>query len=263
MHRWKMIPLVLAVTTLAVLGCSDDTTTPDKGRIDVGFAGAGGYVPDKSIMFDNLNFLNAAGQKYSITEFNFFLSNVEFYNTGSSLSHKTGEIHLFTVGSQESDYDDVISFWDVPAGTYNRIRFTFGLDDNDNVTGGLPPLTPFNNMAWPDSLGGGYHYMILNGLYVTDAGDTAGYATHTGRVNTTPHFFTVDLELIPSLVLGKSETWRIPLIFVTRQWYTDPNLYLFPADPFIMDDLDAQKTLQENGMMNMFLAGTPQSQPFP
>ena len=45
----------------------------------------------------------------------------------------------------------------VPAGDYVALAFTFGLDEEDNLTGGLPNQVEYNGMAWPDVLGGGYH----------------------------------------------------------------------------------------------------------
>ena len=276
MRGWKsLVPvaLILVLVALAGLGCSDDGTSPNTGRIDVGMF----YVPDKAIMFDNLNIFNAAGQKYSITNFKYFLSKVRFSNSGGGAVHATDDIHLFNVRSQDSNYDDFISFFNVPAGTYNRISFTFGLDETQNVNGGLPPLAEYNSMVWPDSLGGGYHYMMLEGLWIADkdttvngnaiaVGDTLGYATHTGRLNGSPNFFTVTLDLVPALTLKAGETWRIPIAFDTRKWYASPNLYRFPWMPFIMNDPVAQTRLKENGMAyganELFLAGTPVPQPF-
>ena len=147
---------------------------------------------------------------------------------------------------------------DVPAGTYTAITFTWGLDADKNVAGALPDNPQNNNMFWPGMLGGGYHYSKCEGLYLDPLGAQKGYATHTGRVRRDidtedhHHFFTVTL---PIALTVDGDTWNVPLVMDLNQWYEDPNVYDFPDVPMIMNDLDRQRMLMENGASAFTIGG--------
>ncbi|MCQ2286762.1 MAG: hypothetical protein MJZ76_07795, partial [Bacteroidales bacterium] len=55
----------------------------------------------------------------------------------------------------------------LPAVSYQSISFRLGLSDAQNVTHYFLNA-PESNMAWPDALGGGYHYMMINGKWLSN-----------------------------------------------------------------------------------------------
>jgi hypothetical protein len=157
--------------------------------------------------------------------------------------------------------------------TWNRVSFTFGLDETRNLRNRYLSMTQFHGeMAWPTDLGAnlGYHYMQLEGQYeVTPGGATAGYTTHTGPrqldgtnpsfpgvVDATPHHyhFAVELPVTPTEVHGGG-TGDVTLHFELNGWYMDhtpadgiDTQYDFTDYPaMIMGNLEAQATLQANG----------------
>ena len=63
---------------------------------------------------------------------------------------------------------------------YISISFTMGLDSSKNITNLFLNENFFPSFSWPEFLGGGYHYMQLEGDFNTIL---QGYATHTGATN--------------------------------------------------------------------------------
>ena len=131
----------------------------------------------------------------------------------------------------------------VPGGEYAALRFTFGIDGAKNDTGALPSVDHFNNMAWPTPMGGGYHYMRMEGLFRTDDGEGA-FLTHTGPAGGEDFSFAVSLPL--SLTVSGDE-WAIIVIMDLNEWYDAPSLYDFNGRSGIMGNADAQLILQDNG----------------
>ena len=211
-------------------------------------------VGGADLVLNDIRYQNAAGQMYSVVTLIYYLSDVV-------LHRDDGVIY----GLDRALYNDVAdastlehTLDDVPAGTYTAITFTWGLDADKNVAGGLPDNPQNNNMFWPGMLGGGYHYSKCEGLYLDTQGAQKGYATHTGRVRRDidtedhHHFFTVTL---PIALTVDGDTWNVPLVMDLNEWYEDPNVYDFPDVPMIMNDLDRQRMLMENGASAFSIGG--------
>ena len=135
---------------------------------------------------------------------------------------------------------------------YTSVSFTFGLDERWNRTSALPTTQESLNMEWSPLLGGGYHYLKLEGFFLTGGGARTGYFTHTGRIHISgdpvahPHFFTVTLPLGGLDV--ERDSWDVQILMNLNGWYAAPNRLDFGTfGPSIMDNLDIQQKLQENG----------------
>ena len=210
-------------------------------------------VDGAALVLHDVRYENAAGQMYGVDKLIYFLSDIVLHRADGVL-----------FGLDAAWYNDVedpatleLTLDDVPAGDYTAISFTWGLDAEKNVPGALPDNPQNNNMFWPAALGGGYHYSKCEGFYVNSQGAQAGYATHTGRVRRDidtedhHHFFTVSLPISMQI---DGDTWTLPIVMDLNQWYEQPNVYDFPEVPMIMNDLDRQRTLMENGA-SVFSAG--------
>ena len=135
--------------------------------------------------------------------------------------------------------------------TYDAISFVLGLNEADNTQGRFPN-PPQNAMEWPEPLGGGYHYMKLEGKYLKD-GLTANYNTHTGASKGIPYF--VEINLPTSFTLAGKAT-KAEISMDINKWYQDPSTYNFSDyGEMIMGNADAQKIVSENGV-NVFSLGT-------
>jgi hypothetical protein len=101
-------------------------------------------------------------------------------------------------------------------------------------------------------LGGGYHYMKLNGKYVNEEGLLAPLAVHLGIGQNADHsefyqnFFAVELPI--DFSIAENADNQLDLTMVIDNWFRNPNLYDFNVyGSAIMQNQAAQQTLKENG----------------
>ena len=207
-------------------------------------------VDNDSLRLDTCVYQNAAGNLYEVNDVQFFISHV-------MLETASGEVVEIT-DNQGIHYTDIripgTLTWDiadiVPADEYKSISFVFGLEGDQNTTGYFPN-PPENNMSWPDMIGGGYHYMKINGRWIDESGVRQPFNLHTGKISTDNGFadntFTVTLPLSQFAVIHK-ETAELTLQMNVNAWFSNP--YLFDFNVFggsIMQNREAQEVLRENG----------------
>lgn len=196
---------------------------------------------------DSLCYVNEAGNQFLITEIQWFLSNFEFQNDKDEWM-SLNQINYIDTNIPESQ---LLRLSSLPEGTYQKLRFTFGLDENDNLTGHFSN-PPERDMFWPEPLGGGYHYMKLNGKYLDENGDLAPMNIHLGigqnedQTVFYQNYFIVELPL--DLNLKEGETNTIYLDMNIDNWFRSPHIYdITTFGSAIMQNQQAQQLLKENG----------------
>lgn len=241
----------LAAVALAI-GCGKETTQPPPG------GGTGTVqleldhrVDGDSLRFGAMSYVNLASNRYSVTTLRYYVSDAILKRSDGFEFH-SGKIHYRdaeSLGTRSWRLEGV------PNGEYTELRFTFGLDERKNVTDSLPSTDRNIGMRWPDLLGGGYHYMQLQGFFVNSRDTTVSYKTHLGRrwrkppfdppdPQPYPHFFQVTLPLALNV---NDDAWNVQLLMNVNRWYTpevyDLNLY----GDYMMENLEAQDKLVSNG----------------
>ena len=231
---------------LFALLCSACTREP-AGYIKLNFS----FVVDNdSLRLDTCMYRNAAGNLYEVNDVQFFISHVRLETT-------SGEI-VQIADNQGIHYTDIriprTLSWEVadvlPADEYKSITFVFGLEGEQNTTGYFPN-PPENNMSWPNMLGGGYHYMKINGRWIDLEGIRQPFNLHSGKIATDNGFadntFTVTLPLSQFMV-SKNSSSELTLRMNVNAWFSNP--YLFDFNVFggsIMQNREAQEVLRANG----------------
>ena len=158
---------LLLATCCFLLACgnSDD----DQGEVTVHFNHT---VAGADLKHEEILYTNAAGNEYGVTRLEYIVSDIALETTGG----KRVELAEFHYRNAFVSATRSVAA-KVPGGEYTALRFTFGIDGAKNETGALPSVDHFNNMAWPTPMGGGYHYMRMEGLFRTDDGEGA-FLTH-------------------------------------------------------------------------------------
>ena len=244
----QWIPTFLLVF-FCFFGCHKPTPT---GHLQIHFATE---VDGTPVQYDVLDYVNDAGNHYEVNEVRYFISRVVLTQAdGTQVTLADGKgIHYY-----DSDISSTHN-WPVsdelPVGKYESISFVFGLDETQNVTGYFvnPPET---NMAWPDPIGGGYHYMQINGKWLSNRSNLTPFCLHTGIGQTyqdneltgfVQNFFTVTLPL-SSFEVKDSEVSKLTLTMNVNNWFREPNVYDFNEwGGAIMQNQAAQEVLKENG----------------
>ena len=106
-------------------------------------------------------YFNESGDQYSITKFNYYISNITLSGDGN-LYAEPESYHLI------KHCEDITSFTltTVNPGTYTKIKFLIGVDSLRNVSGAQTgALDPVNQMFWEWS--SGYIFYKLEGTFVS------------------------------------------------------------------------------------------------
>lgn len=249
--------LFTAIAVLSIFsGCKDDD--PGTGKINFYFEER---VGDSALVVDSVKYTNTAGNEYMITEIQYFISNVKLcYQDGATYEIKDDNgIHY-----RDTDIPETKNWMisdEVPAGTLDSIVFTFGLDEETNVNG-LFPNQPESNMFWPDALGGGYHYMKLNGKWIDvnsflspfhfhlgigqtydTLGNITGFVQNSFKVTV---YMQVWSSYVPVITAG--ETTNLSLVMDIDSWFQTPNTWDFDQwGGMMMQNQDAMHAACENG----------------
>lgn len=207
-------------------------------------------VDDQPLEQDIRKYVNAADNQYEVNEIMFFISNISLYKSDGSVITRE-RIHYV-----DADIPSTLD-WDLgllPQGDYSAISFTFGLDDSQNWSNHFVN-SPECDMSWPEVMGGGYHYMKINGKWLADDGQVKPFNLHTGRgqiydeegnaIEFIDNSFTVRLNKPFTL----KEQWsNIQLVMNINQWFNASRV--FDLDEWggsIMQNQAAQEILKQNG----------------
>ena len=251
--------LLMVGLAIVAAGCDDDDPMPPApalpGTVTLEFVH---QVDGVALVLDELSYTNAVDQTYSVQVFKYYVSRLELVQSGAAGAHALAPAPLADLHYVEEGIASTRSLTvaDVAAGSYDRLRFVFGLNEQDNITDGLAPTLENINMIWPDPLGGGYHYMKFEGKFFVPGSDTLNYRTHVGRTGAvgtgTPHFVAVEL---PTALTVDGNSSTIEIVVNLNEWYTNPNDYTFPVNSEIMANVAVQDTLEQNGA-TVFTLGT-------
>ncbi len=163
----NLFKFFVVVFLSAIFSCKKDnkTNTPEPAPIDAGK----GVV---KIEFENLvdtlplifnkNYINAKGDTFQLTKFNYFISNIIITDNNNVTYTEPESYHCVKHSLQSST---TISLTNVPPGSYKSISFILGVDSARNVsgaqTGGLDPGAQASDMYWTWSTG--YIFFKLEG----------------------------------------------------------------------------------------------------
>jgi hypothetical protein len=131
------------------------------------------------LQYDTMRYVNAAGNHYLVNEIQYFISDVTLHYSDGSLQVLDGWQDIHYVDTDLPDTD----FYNPPdtlrPGHVDKITFTFGINEvkNQSLMFVNPPE---RNMFWPEYMGGGYHYLKLNGKWLAANGIVKPFNFHLG-----------------------------------------------------------------------------------
>lgn len=255
--------LLLLIAVLGIVSCTKPMEQAEVG-IRIGY-----IINGTPLITDTLCYHNEAGNTFMITEIQWFLSQMELQDESgawislehrevdNSFSYATDKVFYIDTNIPETQRLDIAP---IPIGKYKMMRFVFGLNEEDNRTG-LFTDSPEADMFWPDPLGGGYHYMKLNGKFVNEEGQLTPLAIHLGIGQNDDctefyqNYFIVELPI--DFTITENAENQIDLTMIVDNWFCNPNVIDFNEyGSGIMQNQTAQHLLKENGE-NVFMIGKP------
>ncbi|MCF8228406.1 MAG: hypothetical protein K9G58_12390 [Bacteroidales bacterium] len=246
--------LLLLLIVFSACTKKDDPPVETKQKIKLHFYHK---VNGEEARFDTMIYENAAGNPYLINEIQWFISDLSLMksNGDSILLNDWKDIHYIDTDLPETHTWNV--FDNIPAGSYDEIRFTFGFTEEKNQSF-MFPNPPERDMFWPEFLGGGYHYMKLNGKWNEPNGNITPFDFHMGIgqiyysypdsiIGFVHNNFRVSLPN-SAFEIQENEAMDFNIIMNIENWFKDPHVYDHNVwKGYIMQNQEAMKLAKENG----------------
>ena len=209
-----------------------------------------------SANFNTIQYFNENTDELSIEKLRYLISNVTFHKTNGQTIVIEGYNLVDVTNDENLTY---VLPAQIPVGTYSNVSFTFGFDNDDNTDGAY---TDLNSASWnvPMMLGGGYHFMQLEGKFINNVASDQGYQYHAIKAvdNTDPMnlvfqdtFFTVNLGEV--IVHNNSS---VDVKMNIAEWFKSPHSWdLNDLNSMLMPNFNAQVKMYDNGQ-DAFSLGT-------
>ncbi|MBE0641961.1 MAG: hypothetical protein IH599_07995 [Bacteroidales bacterium] len=255
--------------SIVLMGCTkDDPPEPDPtGKLKLSFYH---FVDGAPLTTDQLIYTNAAGNEYLITEVQWFLSDVMLHRTGKPdiLIDDWERIHYV-----DNDLPETMS-WEIydplAPGSYDSISFHFGIASQENITL-MYVNPPERDMFWPVWLGGGYHYMKVNGKWKRPDDFVASFDYHLGIgqiyasnvivVDSITAFVDNSVRVgLPasSFNISDGKITQVDVVMNIERWFRDPHVIdLNVIGGYTMQNQDVMHKIKENAE-NVFTIGLPE-----
>lgn len=212
-------------------------------------------VEGNLLVVDTMRYVNAAGNPFLITEIQWFLSHLALQKSDGSLEPLADDEGIYYLDTDLSDTWTIHSSRPINPGVYTGLKFVFGLNQTDNTSGRFVN-PPESFMFWPEQLGGGYHYMKLNGKWRRPDGLIAPFNFHLGigqvydsitdAVRFVQNYFEVELPC--NLQLKPEKQTSVELEMKVEQWFSARHPYDFNFwGGHIMQNQAAMQQACENG----------------
>lgn len=248
--RTNSVLILFIVSFLLCTSCSKDDDNLSEFQIRFEHS-----VDGMPIEFDNMKYTNAAGNKYEVTEIQWFASDIILNKKDGSKIVMDNEnfahyIDTNLPGTLLWKFDKQVNLADVQS-----ISMTFGINGEKNIPF-MYPNPPESDMLWPITLGGdngGYHYMKLNGFWNNEDDQRTPFNFHLGvgqerdaENNITgfvQNWFEVELPIDTETAASE-----VNLRMNVEKWWESPNMYDHnKIGGMIMQNQTAMKMGVENG----------------
>jgi len=262
----NILSSAILVFTLFILISSCDKSDPpsetEPGKIIFHFTH---FNDGENLEYDTMKYTNAAGNNYLVNEIQYFISDVKLHNSdgGVKLIDEWNDIYYVDTDIESTQSWQVYD--PIEPGNYEKISFTFGISEEKNQS--LMFLNPpERDMFWPEFLGGGYHYMKLNGKWFAEDEVVKPFNFHLGIgqvysggviepdsiTGFIQNYFEVELPA-SSFSISEGEIINFEIRMNVKNWFNNPHVY--DHDEWggdIMQKQDAMKLGCDNGQEEVF-----------
>ena len=233
----KKILFITSLIAITFFSCDKPTQTD----LTINFTHT---VDGIELTTNSMIYTNAAGENYDVKTLKYLISNITLHDDLGYVVLK--DIHFIDI-SDESTFSFTIE--NIPNNNYYAISYTMGLDTIKNINNSYINESYHSAMAWPETNGGGYHYMKLEGSYNNDS---TFYNTHTGGTMGNDYSFN-NADNISLTVDDDLGNVSVNINMEINNWYQTPNQIEFSSYGIgIMMQMNIQMNIQMNGITDVF-----------
>ncbi|MCF7566997.1 hypothetical protein L3X37_01285 [Sabulilitoribacter arenilitoris] len=238
---------LILFTCLLLISCSQDNDDNiNQVNATFRFTHSWDELSVSNADFNKIKYTNANGEQLSITKLRYLISKITFQKSNGEKIILEGYNLVDVTNNTNLSFTPSAT---IPSGNYSHVYFTFGFDNNANYNNNYQDL---NSVSWivPAILGGGYHFMQLEGKFINNTGAETGYAYHVIRAvdnSKIPQefqdtFFVVDLGAVS---IENNSTFNIEMNIA--EWFKNPNTWdLNILNNALMFNFNAQIMMFEN-----------------
>lgn len=229
------------LSSLVYTGCKNNSQTispqSQPGTISITINHS---VDSKAIVWDSILYKNEAGDMFSITQLQYYLSAFRFYYHNAEVC-KTDSV--FYIDAHNTS-PMVLKFSGITFPQSDSVSFCIGVEPALNITNALPATYENTIMGWPDAMGGGYHFLKLEGHWM-DTANSSGFAMHLGK---TGYQVMTGVKCDLSTIASNKKS-ALKMKMNVNEWFRNPNVYSFNVDGvYSMGNPVLMKKLSENGI---------------
>lgn len=238
----KKLNVLIISVLICFIGCSDDDdNTVSTGTLTINFTHSWKDSPITVADFDQISYTTANTDEISITKLRYLISNITL-NRSDNSTLKVIDYILVDLNNDNL----IANIQNIPFGEYSSISFTFGFNETDNIDGFYADLNSAS-WNWPEMLGGGYHFMQLEGKY-DDNGIESPYAYHMGTARVSDGVFEQNYFETEIDGFEFSSEREINIHMDISEWFENPIVWdLSVYNTSLMPNYDAQKMMHQNG----------------
>lgn len=223
----------LALLTLCV-GCKKEDGSPIHIPLTLQVEH---QVGDEALEFDTIRYLNASDTRFSVSRLLYFVSGITFISEDGERITDEGS---YLVNAEEES-TMLISMRPIPRGHYTGVELNIGIAPEQNIFGSLPNTVENNAMFWPEQMGGGYHFLKLEGHFIDSDLAYKGYALHLGTNEALVHV-SMDQDIKVDL-----DNITVTLSMNVQEWFENPKNYDLNSGNYSMGDTALMKMISKNG----------------
>ena len=231
----------LFITSLIIMTFSS-CEKPNQTDLTINFTQT---VDAEELTTNSMIYSNSAGENYDVRTLKYLISDITLHaENGNEII--LSDIHFIDI-SEESTFSFTVE--DLPNNNYTSISYKMGLDTIKNTNNLHINESYHSAMAWPETNGGGYHYMKLEGAYNNDS---TFYNTHTGGTMGGDYSFN-NVDNISLTIDDDLGDVSININMDINNWYNSPNQIDFSSYGMgIMMNMMMQMDIKMNGIRDVF-----------
>ena len=236
---------VLIILLITAMQCTDyDDITSPNAEISFKFIHTWENTPLDHSNLNTTLLSTENGEVINISRIRYLISKFELTDENGN-SFVLDGYKLIDL-SQPSTYNFSPINNTIPNGTYT-LKWIWGFNEADNIDGAYPDLN-IANWNWPEMLGGGYHFLQLDGTYNTDTSAPNPFNFHHGTARVSTNVFEQNFaEIVLNTAVVVSGNTTINIKMDVSEFFKNPHTWdLNVMNINLMPNYTAQKMIMDN-----------------